>query len=265
MLNYLLFIKISPISLYPVYPSISYLFSLSLCLCLLCSILSAIHNLRLFKYLCQYSLFHHRRASSSFKHNTSFVARLPTIRRHKSQTIQTPGPDGSTLAKPPSSSRASTRYTRTIRDINASVENLGKLASGQACKPCASFHSISFALMMLSFVEDCLSSCYEVPIPFHRYYTYNFCLHTTKVITNTDTLLKHTHTHTHPHPPTRDNTTSKKWRGVKNKKKTKTIIPSYRFLFVFGPMHAYAIPSQKTICTELIIVYQSKLILSHNA
>ncbi|XP_023160151.1 potassium voltage-gated channel subfamily KQT member 1 isoform X9 [Drosophila hydei] len=64
------------------------------------------------------------RASSSFKHNTSFVARLPTIRRHKSQTIQAPGPDGSTLSKPPGSSRASTRYTRTIRDINASVENL---------------------------------------------------------------------------------------------------------------------------------------------
>ncbi|KAM8714459.1 hypothetical protein ACLKA7_014569 [Drosophila subpalustris] len=66
------------------------------------------------------------RASSSFKHNTSFVARLPTIRRHKSQTIQTPGPDGSTLSKPPGSSRASTRYTRTIRDINASVENLAQ-------------------------------------------------------------------------------------------------------------------------------------------
>ncbi|XP_034479414.1 potassium voltage-gated channel subfamily KQT member 4-like isoform X8 [Drosophila innubila] len=64
------------------------------------------------------------RASSSFKHNTSFVARLPTIRRHKSQTIQAAGPDGSTLSKPPGSSRASTRYTRTIRDINASVENL---------------------------------------------------------------------------------------------------------------------------------------------
>ncbi|XP_032590201.1 potassium voltage-gated channel subfamily KQT member 1 isoform X12 [Drosophila grimshawi] len=64
------------------------------------------------------------RASSSFKHNTSFVARLPTIRRHKSQTIQTPGPDGSTMSKPPGSSRASTRYSRTIRDINASVENL---------------------------------------------------------------------------------------------------------------------------------------------
>nr|XP_017037145.1 potassium voltage-gated channel subfamily KQT member 1 isoform X9 [Drosophila kikkawai] len=65
------------------------------------------------------------RASSSFKHNTSFVARLPTIRRHKSQTIQTPGGgDGSGISKPPGSSRASTRYTRTIRDINASVENL---------------------------------------------------------------------------------------------------------------------------------------------
>ncbi|XP_034651258.1 potassium voltage-gated channel subfamily KQT member 1 isoform X10 [Drosophila subobscura] len=65
------------------------------------------------------------RASSSFKHNTSFVARLPTIRRHKSQTIQNAGgADGSSMSKPPGSSRASTRYTRTIRDINASVENL---------------------------------------------------------------------------------------------------------------------------------------------
>ncbi|XP_017866645.1 PREDICTED: potassium voltage-gated channel subfamily KQT member 1 isoform X4 [Drosophila arizonae] len=74
---------------------------------------------RLLKNITEY-----RRASSSFKHNTSFVARLPTIRRHKSQTIQAPGPDGSSLSKPPGSSRASTRYTRTIRDINASVENL---------------------------------------------------------------------------------------------------------------------------------------------
>ncbi|XP_052842378.1 potassium voltage-gated channel subfamily KQT member 1 isoform X8 [Drosophila gunungcola] len=75
---------------------------------------------RLLKNITEY-----RRASSSFKHNTSFVARLPTIRRHKSQTIQTPGGgDGSGVSKPPGSSRASTRYTRTIRDINASVENL---------------------------------------------------------------------------------------------------------------------------------------------
>ncbi|KAL7737661.1 hypothetical protein ACLKA6_006067 [Drosophila palustris] len=75
---------------------------------------------------------------ASFKHNTSFVARLPTIRRHKSQTIQTPGPDGSTLSKPPGSSRASTRYTRTIRDINASVENLD-LAN---CKHSSSLGSV---------------------------------------------------------------------------------------------------------------------------
>ncbi|KPU75961.1 uncharacterized protein Dana_GF12137, isoform B [Drosophila ananassae] len=75
---------------------------------------------RLLKNITEY-----RRASSSFKHNTSFVARLPTIRRHKSQTIQTPGGgDGTGMSKPPGSSRASTRYTRTIRDINASVENL---------------------------------------------------------------------------------------------------------------------------------------------
>ncbi|XP_033151783.1 potassium voltage-gated channel subfamily KQT member 1 isoform X9 [Drosophila mauritiana] len=75
---------------------------------------------RLLKNITEY-----RRASSSFKHNTSFVARLPTIRRHKSQTIQTPGGgDGGGVSKPPGSSRASTRYTRTIRDINASVENL---------------------------------------------------------------------------------------------------------------------------------------------
>ncbi|XP_039501868.1 potassium voltage-gated channel subfamily KQT member 1 isoform X7 [Drosophila santomea] len=75
---------------------------------------------RLLKNITEY-----RRASSSFKHNTSFVARLPTIRRHKSQTIQTPGGgDGGGVSKPPGSTRASTRYTRTIRDINASVENL---------------------------------------------------------------------------------------------------------------------------------------------
>lgn len=105
------------------------------------------------------------------------MARLPTIRRHKSQTIQTPGPDGTTLAKPPSSSRASTRYTRTIRDINTSVENLGKFSRRWAFAPLIQF----FALMMLSFVEDCLSSCYEVPIPFHLLHLF---------------LFAHTNTHT---------------------------------------------------------------------
>ncbi|KAH8299785.1 hypothetical protein KR044_005943 [Drosophila immigrans] len=83
------------------------------------------------------------RASSSFKHNTSFVARLPTIRRHKSQTIQTPGGDGSSLSKPPGSSRASSRYTRTIRDINASVENLEVVQNGKSMNPSFSEDSVA--------------------------------------------------------------------------------------------------------------------------
>ncbi|XP_043866749.1 potassium voltage-gated channel subfamily KQT member 1 isoform X10 [Drosophila mojavensis] len=93
---------------------------------------------RLLKNITEY-----RRASSSFKHNTSFVARLPTIRRHKSQTIQAPGPDGSSLSKPPGSSRASTRYTRTIRDINASVENLEVVQNGKSMNPSFSEDSVA--------------------------------------------------------------------------------------------------------------------------
>ncbi|EDS43664.1 conserved hypothetical protein [Culex quinquefasciatus] len=58
------------------------------------------------------------RASSSFKHNASFVARLPTIRRHKSQSLHSPG-----NAKPPSGSGRSGRCPR-VTDINASSENL---------------------------------------------------------------------------------------------------------------------------------------------
>ncbi|XP_022231735.2 potassium voltage-gated channel subfamily KQT member 5 isoform X1 [Drosophila obscura] len=79
----------------------------------------------------------------SFKHNTSFVARLPTIRRHKSQTIQAPGGDGSGQSKPPSSSRASTRYTRTIRDINTSVENLEVVQNGKSLNPSFSEDSVA--------------------------------------------------------------------------------------------------------------------------
>ncbi|XP_052842377.1 potassium voltage-gated channel subfamily KQT member 4 isoform X7 [Drosophila gunungcola] len=94
---------------------------------------------RLLKNITEY-----RRASSSFKHNTSFVARLPTIRRHKSQTIQTPGGgDGSGVSKPPGSSRASTRYTRTIRDINASVENLEVVQNGKSMNPSFSEDSVA--------------------------------------------------------------------------------------------------------------------------
>ncbi|KQS70282.1 uncharacterized protein Dere_GG25229, isoform B [Drosophila erecta] len=94
---------------------------------------------RLLKNITEY-----RRASSSFKHNTSFVARLPTIRRHKSQTIQTPGGgDGGGVSKPPGSSRASTRYTRTIRDINASVENLEVVQNGKSMNPSFSEDSVA--------------------------------------------------------------------------------------------------------------------------
>ncbi|XP_065370457.1 potassium voltage-gated channel subfamily KQT member 1 isoform X2 [Calliphora vicina] len=60
------------------------------------------------------------RASSSFKHNASFVARLPTIRRHKPQSMQSPGGDG---IKTVATNRVS-RYTRNIREMNQSVENL---------------------------------------------------------------------------------------------------------------------------------------------
>ncbi|XP_053688978.1 potassium voltage-gated channel subfamily KQT member 4 isoform X2 [Sabethes cyaneus] len=64
------------------------------------------------------------RASSSFKHNASFVARLPTIRRHKSQSLHSPG-----NAKPSSGSGGGGGSGRTgrcprVTDINASSENL---------------------------------------------------------------------------------------------------------------------------------------------
>lgn len=62
-----------------------------------------------------------RRASSSFKHNASFVARLPTIRRHKSQSLHSPG-----NPKPPSGGSGRTGRCPRVTDINASSENLGK-------------------------------------------------------------------------------------------------------------------------------------------
>ncbi|XP_052897765.1 potassium voltage-gated channel subfamily KQT member 1-like isoform X4 [Anopheles moucheti] len=61
-----------------------------------------------------------RRASSSFKHNASFVARLPTIRRHKSQSLHSPG-----NPKPPSGGGSGrTGRCPRVTDINASSENL---------------------------------------------------------------------------------------------------------------------------------------------
>ncbi|XP_075169439.1 KCNQ potassium channel isoform X7 [Haematobia irritans] len=74
---------------------------------------------RLFK-----SLIESRRASSSFKHNASFVARLPTIRRHKPPpSTQSPGGDSLSVKTAVATNRVS-RYTRNLRDMNQSVENL---------------------------------------------------------------------------------------------------------------------------------------------
>ena len=63
-----------------------------------------------------------RRASSSFKHNASFVARLPTIRRHKSQSLHSPG-----NAKQTSGSQRGrgNQCPRPTNEINNSAENLG--------------------------------------------------------------------------------------------------------------------------------------------
>ncbi|XP_058465357.1 potassium voltage-gated channel subfamily KQT member 4 isoform X4 [Malaya genurostris] len=85
-----------------------------------------------------------RRASSSFKHNASFVARLPTIRRHKSQSLHSPG-----NAKPPSGSGTggggSGRSGRCPRvtDINASSENLEVTNNGRPMNPSLSEDSVA--------------------------------------------------------------------------------------------------------------------------
>jgi hypothetical protein len=65
-----------------------------------------------------------RRASSSFKHNASFVARLPTIRRHKSQSLHSPGNLKATAG---SGSQRGRNCPRTMNEINNSAENLGRL------------------------------------------------------------------------------------------------------------------------------------------
>ncbi|XP_015835175.1 potassium voltage-gated channel subfamily KQT member 5 isoform X5 [Tribolium castaneum] len=58
------------------------------------------------------------RVSSSFKHNASFVSRLPTIRRHKSTSLHSP----SMHKGPP-------RSGRSFVDLNASAENLGGVSN----------------------------------------------------------------------------------------------------------------------------------------
>ncbi|XP_037945741.1 potassium voltage-gated channel subfamily KQT member 1 isoform X5 [Teleopsis dalmanni] len=98
---------------------------------------------RLFKNLSEYSsdlsdkFFRHvvedRRGSSSFKHNASFVARLPTIRRNKTPAMQSPGDGGG--IKPQGTIRGGTRYARTLREMNASVENLEVVQNGKSMNP----------------------------------------------------------------------------------------------------------------------------------
>ncbi|XP_055920806.1 potassium voltage-gated channel subfamily KQT member 5 isoform X3 [Eupeodes corollae] len=78
------------------------------------------------------------RASSSFKHNASFVARLPTIRRHKSQSLHSPG----NANKPPGPTRPQ-RCPRTMGEINASAENLEVTNNGRPLNPSLSEDSVA--------------------------------------------------------------------------------------------------------------------------
>ncbi|XP_052861189.1 potassium voltage-gated channel subfamily KQT member 5-like [Anopheles cruzii] len=78
------------------------------------------------------------RASSSFKHNASFVARLPTIRRHKSQSLHSPG-----NPKPPSGGSGRAGRCPRMTDINASSENLEVTNNGRPMNPSLSEDSVA--------------------------------------------------------------------------------------------------------------------------
>ncbi|XP_055603105.1 potassium voltage-gated channel subfamily KQT member 2-like isoform X12 [Uranotaenia lowii] len=88
------------------------------------------------------------RASSSFKHNASFVARLPTIRRHKSQSLHSPGnakpPSGSGGGGPgPTGSGGRSGRCPRVTDINASSENLEVTNNGRPMNPSLSEDSVA--------------------------------------------------------------------------------------------------------------------------
>lgn len=70
-----------------------------------------------------FSRYFSSRPSSSFKHNASFVSRLPTIRRHKSTSLHSPS-----LHKLVHQGYQSQRgnVTRGFADLIASAENLGE-------------------------------------------------------------------------------------------------------------------------------------------
>lgn len=94
-----------------------------------------------------------RRASSSFKHNASFVARLPTIRRHKpASSTQSPGGDSLSVKTAVATNRVS-RYTRNLREMNQSVENLGEYSNPsleffRTQRTCMLFFDLAYFLLL---------------------------------------------------------------------------------------------------------------------
>lgn len=74
-------------------------------------------------FFCLFSDYFSSRPSSSFKHNASFVSRLPTIRRHKSTSLHSPS-----LHKLVHQGYQGPRATRGFTDFISSSENLGKIA-----------------------------------------------------------------------------------------------------------------------------------------
>jgi potassium voltage-gated channel KQT-like subfamily protein len=65
------------------------------------------------------------RVSSSFKHNASFVSRLPTIRRHKSTSLHSPSLAKGVGSGPVGGGNGSSGGPRGFAELNASAENLG--------------------------------------------------------------------------------------------------------------------------------------------
>ncbi|XP_073847321.1 KCNQ potassium channel isoform X10 [Musca autumnalis] len=104
---------------------------------------------RLFK-----SLIESRRASSSFKHNASFVARLPTIRRHKPPaSTQSPGGDSLSVKTAVATNRVS-RYTRNLRELNQSVENLEVVQNGRSLNASFSEDSVADTTLLKKNSDD---------------------------------------------------------------------------------------------------------------
>uniref|UniRef100_A0A1I8NH75 Uncharacterized protein n=1 Tax=Musca domestica TaxID=7370 RepID=A0A1I8NH75_MUSDO len=94
------------------------------------------------------------RASSSFKHNASFVARLPTIRRHKPPTsTQSPGGDSLSVKTAVATNRVS-RYTRNLRELNQSVENLEVVQNGRSLNASFSEDSVADTTLLKKNSDD---------------------------------------------------------------------------------------------------------------